>query len=145
MPAWGASHSGQAGILTGQAFPCSVPALIRALCLGTHWRGPPGAAGSWPLLGLIQFLETSLWGTFSLKYCLSRCSTNTSLPFLPHWDHLPAAVHQISSSCGPLWLNQGFSCFRLQDNHLLDLFSPRLSGPGPTVSAGWVWELAPKC
>ena len=43
-------------------------------------------------------------------------------PFLPHWDHLPAPVRLISSSCGPLWLNWCFSNFSLQNNHLLDLF-----------------------
>lgn len=66
---------------------------------------PPGAAGNWPLQGLIQAPGHQPLGAFSLKYCLSRCSTNTTLPFLPHWDHLPAAVHPISSSRGPLWLN----------------------------------------
>lgn len=141
----GCFTGGQARILTEQAHPCSVPALIRALCLGTHWRGPPGAAGSWPLPGLIQLLDTSLWGAASLQV----------LPLkMQHKYHpsLPSSLGPSTCSYAPDFIQPWPSLAKLG---LLMLQAAKQSPAGlvltqigwswPTVSAEWVLGTGPKC
>lgn len=91
-------------------------------------------AGSWPLSGLLQFSDPSLWGTSSLQSCHFWAHVKQTPPLLPHWGHPPATGHLISSSCGLSLAKLCFSNFSLQNNPPSDLLKPRLLGPFPTVS-----------